>query len=451
MQANVILAGINDCPETTFHELYAIFMNRSSLELIGAVWDGKLAEVIEHSMRETKDQLLSELKLQLFLRMLDFVKIRPQNLTDEKHRIVICQLLLERCGIENIEQLLHFAEAEMLHLLEEQWADLAGDVRIQMMTELSVEAIENESSWHRLLFLYERGMARSGYAFMRQFIQTLTRYAPTLQWPICFFSVLPEETRYEQTAQQFLAYRFSNKQMKQEMLPDLIVQLVLPYMFTERRDTSKEIEQRWHQITQLHTKLTQAINQLMYTHKEAQQQLETMGNTLYTYEKKIKLERAKQRQAWEQLVTQLMHTSNVPMYEPYTKRITQLREELVRLNTQNFMKPRTYSLAENAEMTSNRLKHHGKVAAIEQEIQAVFEQLADALLVSEITYDEMQQLFYELATKEIAHLQNEIRRIEEKVVEEQQHMKSIIPKIHQLENQRFELENTYSLLYTFSE
>ena len=148
---------------------------------------------------------------------------------------------------------------------------------------------------------------------------------------------------------------------------------------------------------------------------------------------------------------QLMQTANVPLYEPYTTQITKLRGELQRLQMAKFTKRRTYSLAENLEMTSDRLTHHSKIIAVEQSIQEVFEQLADALLVSEIMYDEMQQLFYELATKEIAYLQQEIHRMEEAMIDRQKEMKAIIPNVHQLESQRFELENTYRLLYTFSD
>lgn len=447
MKATIILEALNDCSKTTLQQLYGIFIKRSSLELISAVWDGTLGDVVQRSMKETESERLVELQLQLFLRMMDYVKIRPQNLMDAAHSEAVCQTLLHRCGIERIDQLLHFAEEEMLHVLEEQWPKLELVQRSKITEELHIEDVH----WQAVATTYKQGIQQQGYRFMRSFIQTLTRFAPSLQWPICYLTVLPNETRYEQTAQQFLAYRFSNKQMKHEMLPDLIVQLVLPYVLNERARPVRHIESRWQNIIDLHTRLTRAANQLMETHRKAEHQLNTFGDRLHACERKIILERGKQRQAWEQLVMQLMQTANVPLYEPYTTQITKLRGELQRLQMAKFTKRRTYSLAENVEMTSDRLTHHSKIIAVEQSIQEVFEQLADALLVSEIMYDEMQQLFYELATKEIAYLQQEIHRMEEAMIDRQKEMKAIIPNVHQLESQRFELENTYRLLYTFSD
>lgn len=470
MEAKIIANAFNALSGDPLRQVYSMYVEMTSLDLFGSAWNKELEEAMALQTKKLATQSEEEIRLQLVLQLLQTTNQRAVALQDDQAYELACARLLGMTGATTINTLIQQTWQTLIENIAHEWqllsqmerSHLAKDI-FNYVTTFSVEKrdalqqtlqMPQMTSRHLEQALSERGIVESLQTIEEQFgldiypiVINSVADLEKIDIPLGFFTLVKHRA-VAAVSGSFLTYRISNKSMKRQMIPAIIVQVALPYMLAKQPAVTRFVQQRWENIVRYYEKLSKALTRVDTQHKDAQLAIQTLDELTHILADKIQAERQQIAKAEEQTYDLLTTVVDIPTLEPYTSIVRKLRADIDRLDRLQDTTVVTHRLLDKVKSATKKLEHRAKVKTMNHTLTKTLEKMSVALLEKQVPFDGNVQLQYNDARTHIQQYEEEQQLVAQKIQRKTDDIRQCIAQYEKLEQQMFELETRYPMIRT---
>lgn len=472
MEAKIIANAFNALSGDPLRQVYSMYVEMTSLDLFGSAWNKELEQAMTLQTKKLATQSEEEIRLQLVLQLLQTTNQRVVALQDDQSYELACARLLGMTGATTISTLIQQTWQMLTKNIAHEWPLLSQMERSHFAKDIfnyvatfSVEKrdafqqsldMPQMTSRHLEQALSERGVMEALQMIDEQF--SLDIY-PTvinsiadlekIDIPLGFFTLV-KHSAVAAVSGSFLTYRISNKSMKRQMIPAILVQVALPYMLNGQPEIIRFVQQRWENIIYYYEKLSKALTQIDTQHQDAEMSIQTLRELTRILSDKIQAERQQIAKAQEQTYDVLTTVVDIPMLEPYASIVRKLRADIDRLDRLQDTTVVTYRLLDKVKSTTKKLEHRAKVKTMNHTLTKTLEKMSVALLEKQVPFDGDTQLKYNDARTHIQQYKEEQQLIAQKIQRKTDDIRQYIAQYEKLEQQMFDIETRYPMIRTLS-